>query len=135
MTERGKFPDAEQVMREIAAPFGYACTVLPVDPDDPDGRIDESKFPIILIARNGGSRDEITDRPILQVGVLARTRSESWRVADDVRDAVFASPGTAPGGDLVDSAREITGVSQLPDIDPQNRLVEAVYALSFRRKR
>lgn len=129
MTDRGDFPDAEEVVCTLAEPFGYACTALPEGVDLAE------LMPIILVARNGGPTDGITDRPVLQVGVMAQTRAKAWQVAGKLRDALLGSPGTAPVDVQVDSAREITGVSQLPDLDPMNRLVEATYVLSFRRKR
>ncbi|SLG40413.1 Uncharacterised protein [Mycobacteroides abscessus subsp. abscessus] len=133
MTAPGQFPDAEALMIALADPFGYPCTVLP---ETADGELDTSKFPIIWISRNGGSCDGITDRPIVQVGVMADTRAESWQVAGQLRDAVLASPGTSPGGrGLIDDAREITGVTEIPDFDPQNRLVQATYLIACRRRR
>lgn len=127
----GRFPDAEKVMIALAAPFGYACQTLPLGAD---GKFDRSKMPIIWVARTGGARDDITDRPLLQIGVLADTRADATRIGEDVRDAVLASGGSRAGGALIDTAREVTGVQELPDIDPLNRLIQASYQLSFRRQ-
>ena len=128
----GPFPDAEQVLVDLLAPFGQACTYLPVDHK---GDFDVTKMPVIWITRNGGSRDEITDRPILQVAVFARKRSASAGIAEQCREAVLNSVNRKIAGALVDAAREVTGVTQLPDIDPLNRMVQATYQLSFRRTR
>ncbi|ERB53411.1 hypothetical protein N806_19900 [Rhodococcus sp. P27] len=49
--------------------------------------------------------------------------------------SVLNSVNRKIAGALVDAAREVTGVTQLPDIDPLNRMVQATYQLSFRRTR
>lgn len=127
MSAPGRFPDAEQVVIDLLKQFGHACTFLP-----PKEKFAES-LPIIWISRTGGSRDAITDRPIVQVAVFTHARSESWRIADDCREAILAAGGTRVNGVLIDTTREVTAVTALPDIDPQNRMVQATYALSFRR--
>lgn len=130
MNEPGEFPDAEQVLVDMLGEFGHSCTFLPVSAK---GEFDREKLPIILIAREGGSCDGITDRPSMRVSVLAATRAEAQRVSGKCRMKILDSAGTAPGGVLVDHAREISGVTFLPDIDPQLRPVQSSYVLSFRR--
>lgn len=128
-----RFPDAEQFMVDLLTPFGYACTFLPVNDE---GKFDESRMPIIWVTRNGGTRDDITDRPIMSVAVFAKTRKVTNDIAEQCREAVLDAPGNVKvGGVFCDYADEVTAPSRAEDIDPTNRLVQASFRLSFRRQK
>jgi len=124
-----EWPDAEQVMCDLLADLGHTCTSVPVGED---GKFDLSKLPILLINRVGGGNDGFNDRPVIDVEVFSHTRRESMQISGQVRRRVLNSAGTAPGGVLIDHAREVTGIKRVPDIDPQNRAVLASYGLTFR---
>ena len=126
MTQRLVWPDAEQVFIDLVDDLGYACGDLP------KAEAFSASLPIIWIARTGGSSDGITDRPILDVDCIAMTRRAASEVAQAVRGRVFSSPGTAPGGFLIDSASELTGRSPRPDVDPKLSVIQATFQLSFR---
>lgn len=121
------YPDAEAVVLSMLDEFGYTCTFLP------DKKEWEELAPIIAVNRVGGGSDGITDRPMIQVGVFANTRSEAWLVAGKCRDKILASGATRVDGVLVDSARESQGVQQFPDLNPDNKFVASTFQLSFRR--
>lgn len=123
----GSYPDAEDVVTGLLSEFGYACTFLP------DKSEWEERVPIIAVNRVGGGSDGITDRPLIQVGVLADTRTKAWAVAGECRDKILAAGNTRVGSVLIDATRESQGVQQFPDLNPDNRFVASTYQFEFRR--
>lgn len=123
----GSYPDAEDVVTTLLSDLGYACTFLP-GKDEWDDLV-----PIIAVNRVGGGSDGITDRPLLQIGVLAATRTAAWEVAGKCRDRILASGNSRVGGVLIDATRESQGVQQFPDLNPDNRFVASTYQFDFRR--
>lgn len=120
-----RFPNVEDVLCEMLADL--APTVTRRSP-----KIDP---PFIFIRRAGGNNDGVTDRPVVRVEVLAGTRDESEDIAADVRDRILESGCTNVGGVLIDTASEITGTQQIPDLNTDERKVPATYRLSFRQLR
>lgn len=126
------FPDAEKVLVEMLDGIGgaYACTALP----------DESDFdqlmPIIVCNRiGGGTDDNITDRALCAVLVIHHSRAEAWTLASTVRDTIIAAgqTPTAINGVLIDATEEVTGNQEVMDINPDNRMIDSSFYLSFRR--
>lgn len=124
------FPDAEAVLIDLLDGLdgAYACTALP------DAAAFESRIPVIVCNRlGGGSNDGITDKALCAVLVIHRTRREAWVLASKVRDAVLAASATAVNGVLIDHTEEVTGNQEVMDIDPDNRMIDSSFYLSFRR--
>lgn len=126
------FPDAEKVLVEMLDGIdgAYACTALP-DESDFDGLM-----PIIVCNRiGGGTSDNITDRALCAVLVIHHTRAEAWTLASTVRDTIIAAgqTPTAINGVLIDATEEVTGNQEVMDINPDNRMIDSSFYLSFRR--
>lgn len=122
------FPDAELVALDLLAPI--AATVTHTD--------ESLTAPAVQVQRIGGSDDGITDRPRVQVRCYGATRAEAWSLGEQVRQRVLAAAGTGVTGEyvtdvLIDSARTVTPVQQLPERNPDLRVVTATYELSMRR--
>ena len=121
------WPDAEQVVIDMLDDLGYACGDLPRPAEAM-----LAALPIIWIVREGGATDGITDRPIIGVDCIALTRAQASATAQAVRARIVGSVGAKHGGVLVDYAREITGRTPRPDIDPKLSAIQATFQLSFR---
>ncbi|MGW5267254.1 phage tail termination protein [Rhodococcus sp. NPDC003994] len=128
----GAFPDVEQVLVDLLTPITYTCTALPEDPK----KLAQLE-PLIWARRTGGGidRDQIADNAVVQLTIFARKRSVAQTLAGRARTAVLNAGGTKVNGVLVDTADEVTGVLEIPDIDPLNRTVTVAFRLSFRRVR
>lgn len=127
MTAGYVWPDAEQVVIDMLDDLGYACGELPKTAEALS-----DAFPVIWIVRAGGATDGITDRPIIEVDCIAPSRAQASATAQAVRARIAGSAGTTHGGVLVDYAREITGRTPRPDIDPKLSAIQATFQLSFR---
>ena len=126
------YPDAEDVLTDLLADLGTAVTALPEEED-----FGFELLPMIVVNRIGGAEDGITDHPIMAVLVVAKSRREAWRVSGLVRERI-ASVNIEPteaGGVLIDASREVEGNNQVPDINPDNRVVDSTYVLDFRAMR
>ena len=142
---RGGFPDRELVVMDLLAPFlglladesgprpGLACSWLPADYGD--------HLPIVRVYRVGGSADDGVDVAAVQLGVIGADRAESWAVAEFCRQIMlsFTDGGTVARADgtatLVDSITEMAGPVQLPELNPDFRLVPVTFAVICRRPR
>lgn len=136
------FPDIELVVCDLLAPLGRAVTWIP---DDYTTVIDTE--PILRVVRTGGaSPDGRHDHPVVQVGVISRSRAQSWAVMGQVRTAIrelcIGGPGTVHGTycDLFGGVRvletgEANGPLQLPELNPDDRLVQMMFHLKTIRPR
>lgn len=125
------FPDLEQAMEDVAAPFGYACKYLP---EDFDARLEAGQA-VILVARVGGTDDGVTDRALIQVAVYGVDRATAWDTSRAIQTSVQALQWGGQVGDVyVDTTSTATGRVQIPDVDPDDRRVIAVYQVSARRQ-
>lgn len=123
------FPDAEDWLCALLAPRGHACTSLPA----PQERFNEL-IPVIWITRNGGARDDITDRPRMTVAVFAYDRKLAVKVSGQCRNDILSPDVVSVNGITLDSAKETTAVTRIQDpVDKALRVIQASYELSFRR--
>ncbi|WSJ12642.1 hypothetical protein OG326_23835 [Nocardia sp. NBC_01327] len=129
--EPGEFPDFERVLVDLLTPITYTCQVLP-----PSDDLLQAALPLLLVRRDGGGLDfnAVTDTANMRVVALSHKRSDSWRLARQVREAVLACPGTGNAGVLVDWCEEITGQLEIGDLDPLNRSVEVAFRMMARRQ-
>lgn len=126
-----EFPDLEQVVEDVAAPYGYACKFTP---EDFDQRLDAGEA-VILVARVGGTDDGITDKALIQVAVWGGTRPIAWGVAQNVAGAIRALQyGGQVGSVFIDTTSTAVGRIQVPDQEPDDRRVIAVYQFDARRQ-
>lgn len=130
------YPDAELVMMNIVALVPDVTDVDTYIPEDaPDG--------LIIVSRVGGTPDQydVTDYPILRVSCFGATRMAAWKLQQDCQRYVLAHRGRnvevpeLGGSVLVDFADISDGSSQVPDLEPDDRRVDATYVLGLRRQR
>ena len=125
------FPDAEQILEDLTEPYGYSCKYLPADFD---ARIEKGEA-VILISRVGGNDDGVTDRAWVQVAVWGKDRPTARQAADKVSSAVAALTwGGQVGNVWVDTTSSRQGQIQVPDVDPDDRRILAVYQIETRRQ-
>lgn len=125
----GAFPDCEDVMCDLAETVlgsGKAYNELP---DNLAGML-----PVAWCFKIGGQCDGITDSPILQVNIIAETRTEALDLSNKVREAVFDLSGRKINGVLIDTADEKNGIRLQPAPAPKQPMIAATYSLSFRRQ-
>ena len=87
-----------------------------------------------LVLQVGGSTDGITDRPILQVNIIAKTRTEALALSNQIRELVLDIRGRKVGGVLVDTAEEQNGIRLAAALMPKQPMVQSTYMLHFRRQ-
>lgn len=137
----GGFPDRELVVLDLVqkylnlcTPAGFACTWLP---DDVQTRV-AAGTPVVRIYRGGMGSDGLWDAAAVQVGVIAATRADSWAVMEYLRQVLlsFDHGGKVRRADnsitYISSIEEITGPQQLPELNPDNRLVPATFRVECR---
>lgn len=122
------YPDAELVMLDLLSSVAAGVTHTG----------DALQAPTVQVQRIGGSDDGVTDRPRVQVTCYGATRAEAWQLAEETRQIVLAAAGTAVSGSyvtgvLIDSTRTVTPAQQLPERNPDLRVVSAAYELAMRR--
>lgn len=135
-----QYPDQEDLLATLIqswldelAPAGESCTWLPKGFID---EVDAGKV-YVRVHRLGGRVDGIVDTSTIQVGVIAKTRRESWRVYGVIRDRLleFAPDDVAgvPIADIVES----TGPVQIidPALNPDHRFVPGNFQVSCRKLR
>lgn len=129
--EPGEFPDWEQVLIDLLTPITYTCQTLPPSADDL-----QALLPLLWVRRDGGGLDinAITDTANMRIVAMSHTRSASWRLARQAREAVLACPAGSVNGVLVDWCEEITGELEIGDADPLNRTVEVAFRMMARRQ-
>lgn len=126
----GAFPDAEDVTCDLAETVvgqGKAFNELPEEAL-------ADLLPVAWCFKIGGSCDGITDSPIVQVNIIARTRTEALDLSNKVREAVLDARGRPINGVLIDSTEEKNGIRLQPAPMPKQPMIAATYRLSFRRQ-
>lgn len=129
------YPDAELVMMSIVA---LAPSVTDTDTYMPE----EAPDGLAIVSRVGGTPDpsDVTDYPIVRVSCFGRTRMDAWRMQQECQQYILAHRGRnvevdeLGGPVLVDDAAISDGSSQVPDLDPDDRRVDATYVLGLRRQ-
>jgi hypothetical protein len=154
---KGGFPDREKVVQDLLAPFvamvdvfndtgaqifdgpdprrPYTCTFLPENYGD--------MLPIIRLYRGGGAADAgvLSDPASVQVAVIADTREDSWKLMEYCRMWLlsYARGGTVARVDgsttLIDSVGELVGPQQVPELNPDKRMVPLTFRVVCRKPR
>ncbi|BAH52291.1 hypothetical protein [Rhodococcus opacus] len=140
---QGSFEDAELLVMDLLQPHldditpqGTACTWLPDNYGD--------VLPIVRVYRQGGSLDydQMMDAAQVQLGVIGRSREESWAVLGFCREILraYKRGGTVLREDGVTkthihSCNEMIGPQQIPELNPDFRLVPATFEVVTRYPR
>lgn len=140
----GGFPDAELVVIDLVqhyldllTPQGRAVTWL----TDNHADLVDSGVPIVRVYRGGTGADGLFDPAAVQLGVIAATRADSWQVLEYLRQVMlsFEHGGGVRREDdsitMVQSIEEMVGPQQLPELNPDHRLVPATFRVLFRYPR
>lgn len=138
---KGGFPDRELVILDLVqgfldlcTPAGLACTWLP----DNYSQLVASGAPVVRIYRGGMGADGLWDAAAVQVGVIASTRADSWAVMEYLRQILLSYDhgGLVKRADdtftSISSIEEIVGPQQIPELNPDNRLVPATFRVECR---
>jgi hypothetical protein len=136
----GGFPDRELVVMDLLQPFldllnprPLAVSWLPKDYG--------KQLPLVRVYRGGGGVDEEgrADNAAIQVAVIGRSRAESWALLEYCRQvllsyehggAVTREDGTTTS---VDPVSEMVGPQQIPELNPDYRLVQLTFRVPARR--
>lgn len=118
------------------APTGVLCTWLP---DDTVAQI-EAGGVIIRIYRGGLGADGLFDPAAVQVGVIAKTHRDASTGLEYSRQILRAYSGGAvkhPDGSFtaILKVQEMQGPQQMPEMNPDDRLVNATFNVECRLPR
>ncbi|WP_328439111.1 phage tail termination protein [Nocardia puris] len=138
---QGGFPDRELVVMDLVqtylnlcTPAGLACTWLP---DNVNALVDAGT-PVVRVYRGGLGADGLWDAAAVQLGVIAATRADSWSVMEYLRQIMLSyehgGPVRREDGSItmLQSVSEIVGPQQLPELNPDHRLVPATFRVECR---
>lgn len=140
----GGYPDAELVMLDLTqtfldmlTPAGIAVSYLTADHTEKVN----AGVPVVRVYRGGASADGLFDPAAVQLATIASTRTDSWAVMEYLRQVMRSYEH---GGDVrredgsytvIQSVTEIVGPQQLPELNPDHRLVPATFRVTFRAPR
>ncbi|MFF2555747.1 hypothetical protein ACFVUS_32385 [Nocardia sp. NPDC058058] len=145
--QRGEFPDFEQFLTDLLTPIATTVTTLPQT-----AALIQSALPLIWVRKTGGTLDvnAITYKAQVQTIVFGTDRLQAQNLAIKVRDAVLCAPAaTTSDGVLIDYVEEITtaepkfhapilrrsrGLTEVPDLDPLNQMVDLAFSIEARRQ-
>ena len=140
----GGFPDRELVVMDALQPFldlmtptGLAVTWLPDDYDD----LVRAGHSIVRVYRGGLGVEGIFDAAAVQLGVIAGTRADSWSVMEYLRQMLLSykrgGPVRREDGSIthITSVEEMIGPQQVPELNPDYRLVPATFRVECRQPR
>lgn len=143
---KGGYPDRERVVMDLLRPFlnlvvAENGTVPTVYSYIPDGYAEI--LPIVRVYRGGGAADvgNLSDPASVQIGVIADTREDSWVLMEYCRQIMgtYANGGGVKRKDgswtMVDSIEEMVGPQQLPELNPDKRLVPLTFRVVCRKPR
>ncbi|AHH20854.1 hypothetical protein NONO_c60780 [Nocardia nova SH22a] len=127
--------DGNQVYDNGVARRPLACTWLPANYRD--------VLPVIRVYRGGGAADTgaLADPASVQVAAIAATRAASWELMEYCRQWLlsYQSGGTVYRADgtstLIDSVAEMVGPQQIPELNPDDRMVPLTFRVVCRRPR
>jgi hypothetical protein len=138
---QGGFPDRELLVMDILEPrlaewAGGTIRVVSWLPDDAYS----SPVPIVRVYRTGGgvTGDAGRDVAVVQVAVLAPSdsatpRADAWAVMEFCRQVLHAyATLSAAKRAGVDSVEEVIGPQQIPDVNPDGRLVTVSFQVGCR---
>jgi hypothetical protein len=137
----GGWPDRELVMCDLVqkyldllTPQGVAVTWLL---DDHFALVD-SGVPVAWIYRGGLSSEGLWDPAAVQLRVITATRADSWKLLEYLRQMLLSyehgGPVRREDGSItqVASIEEMDGPQQVPEIEPDHRLVSATFNVECR---
>ncbi|WP_280481620.1 hypothetical protein [Nocardia cyriacigeorgica] len=137
----GGFPDRELVVMDLAQTFldmltpqGVAVQWLTKDHTE----LVDSGVPVVRVYRGGMGADGLYDPAAVQLGVIAQTRADSWAVMEYLRQILLSYQRGGyvrrEDGSLtaISSVSEIVGPQQLPELNPDHRLVPCTFRVECR---
>lgn len=140
----GGYPDRElllcdllQKYLDLCTPTGLACTWLPADYS---AQVDAGT-PMVRVYRGGLGADGQWDAAAMQVAVIASTRADSWALLEYLRQILlsFDRGGKVRRADgeinTVTSIGELVGPQQIPELNPDFRMVSLTFRVECRRDR
>ncbi|WP_067852451.1 hypothetical protein [Nocardia shimofusensis] len=142
----GEFPDFEQFLVDLFTPIATTVTTLPAT-----SQALQSALPLVWVRTSGGTLDinAITYKAKMSVVAIGTTRGQAQQLAIQLRTAVLNAPASRVNGVLVDYAEEIEaddpkfhppilrrsrGLTEVPDLDPLNQMVEISFSIEARRQ-
>ncbi|WP_216912829.1 phage tail termination protein [Nocardia noduli] len=142
----GEFPDFEQFMLDLFTPVATTVTTLPAT-----STALQSALPLIWVRNSGGTLDinAITYKAKVDVVAFGTTRAQAQQLAVQIRTAMLGAPASRVNGVLVDYVEEVEadepkfhapilrrsrGLTEVPDLDPLNQMVEVAFAIEARRQ-
>ncbi|MGV9615576.1 phage tail termination protein [Nocardia xishanensis] len=142
----GEFPDFEQFMIDLFTPVATTVTTLPATSEAL-----QSALPLIWVRKIGGTLDinAITYKAKVNVVAFGTTRGQAQQLAVQIRAAMLGAPASRVNGVLVDYAEEVVadepkfhppilrrsrGLTEVPDLDPLNQMVEIAFSIEARRQ-
>ncbi|WP_455749939.1 phage tail termination protein [Nocardia nova] len=137
----GGFPDREEVVMDLVqtyldllTPQGKAVTFL----TEEDGALVDSGIPVVRVYRGGLNAEGLWDPAAVQLAVIAQTRADSWAVMEYLRQVMlsFEHGGPVRRADgsitLLSEVTEMNGPMQIPELNPDHRLVPATFNVECR---
>lgn len=142
----GEFPDFEQFMIDLFTPIATTVTTLPAT-----STALQSALPLLWVRKTAGTLDinAITYKATVKIVVFGTVRTLAQQLGVQVRDAMLAAPATQVNGVTVDNVEETTaeepkfhppilrrsrGLTEVPDLDPLNQMVELAFTIDARRQ-
>nr|WP_146251123.1 hypothetical protein [Nocardia tenerifensis] len=133
-------------MVDLFSPIAGTVTALPAT-----ASALQSALPLIWVRQTGGSVDinAITYKAKVSVAAFGTTRGQAQQLAVQIRDAMLAAPATRVNGVLIDYTEEAAGeelkfhppilrrsrgLTEVPDLDPLNQMVEIAFSIEARRQ-
>lgn len=122
-----RYPDIERQVAEWAkARFGVqGGSQTPSDL--------ELRLPFVRVSKLGGSRDDVTDHPTVDIDVFASSRDAALALAEDIDTALKPRTRLTPGGAIIDSVGTRVSPRLLPWDNSKIRRYGATYTLGLRR--
>jgi hypothetical protein len=118
------------VLEQIQAYFFSRGRTVYTGDQVPDDNL-ESQLPFIRVGRTGGAPiqgAEHTDRPVVDVDVLANTRGEAKQIAKEIEQLLLSRPHPIDKANVLMSPQRVPWVEGIPI-----RRFYASYHLSLRR--
>ena len=125
------FQDEEAVLLAIIRAYYLSKGQTIFAGDQTPDRDLESKLPFVRVGRVGGAPirgSEHTDRPVIDIDVLAGTRADAKRIANEIEQLLMSRPKP------IDDCNVLMGPQRVPWVEgvPIRRMY-ASYQLSLRR--
>jgi hypothetical protein len=125
------FRDEEaEILALIKAYYAAKSEIVFAGDQTPDKDL-ESKLPFIRVGRTGGAPirgSEHTDRPVIDIDVLASTRAQAKRIAQEIEQLLLSAPHPLDNVNVLMSPQRVPWVEGVPI-----RRMYASYQASLRR--